>query len=122
MPLLALLQVLRRTGADVYARSPAEWQQRCAAAAAVRSDFAAMLGDNDAPAATAVPQTADSTGRGRDGALDGATQQGAGAAGGSQKAAKKRAKAPPAAAAEAPAADGEAAARDADTPKKKVNV
>lgn len=43
------LQVLRHTGGDVYARSPAEWRQRSATAAAVRSDFAAMLGD-DAPA------------------------------------------------------------------------
>lgn len=103
--------MLKRTGADVYARSPAEWQQRCAAAAAVRSDFAAMLGD-EAPAALPAGNTA-----GAEGATD-TEQEAAPPADGGKKAARKRAKA--AAPAAAPATEADGAAAEPEPAKKKV--
>ena len=107
-----LWQVLKRTGANVYARSPAEWQQRCAAAAAVRSDFAAMLGDGASAAAAA------GSAAGPEDAVD-AEQEAAPPADGGKKAAKKRAKA--AGSVAAPAAEADGAADEAEPPKKMVS-
>lgn len=55
------MQLIQSTGADTYARSPAEWRDRAAAGSAVRADFAELLGDMGTAGKATTTQDAAST-------------------------------------------------------------